>query len=377
MENENDLICLGGIQVERFKLIESIIKTTNDYKMPAGMKMSSEHVERWISQFYLNEQIVILEEMNQILKKYYFSRNKVKEYLKSILSNKKAFGEDVAATLKTTTFLSIQTQGNSQKHLLKIVEEILQEDYRINLKECHGTNLYFYIDDCIFTGNKFRYDIVPWINSHKFEQGSKLVTYHLALHNMGFRYASKFIEEAAQLKHLGLVWCRHLYINSIKENNASIETLWPLKVEDINVLNYYNKTKFICEGNGWNSNLYRNQCLNINEVLFSSVQARNIVEGAFLRVGAKLVMAAQNPLQSMRPLGFQKLESLGFGSFFITYRNIANNCPLALWYGDPTCSANHPFSKWYPLFPRNTQTGNTIGNINPKEIEWEGIFNGR
>ena len=54
----------------------------------------------------------------------------------------------------------------------------------------------------------------------------------------------------------------------------------------------------------------------------------------------------------MRPMGYEYLESLGFGSVFITYRNIANNCPLVLWWGDTTYSPNHPFSSWYPLFPR-------------------------
>jgi len=65
-------------------------------------------------------------------------------------------------------------------------------------------------------------------------------------------------------------------------------------------------------------------------------------------------MSSNNPAPSMRPLGFEKLESLGFGSLFITYRNIANNCPLALWYGNPDYSPPHPLGLWYPLFPRRS-----------------------
>ena len=49
-------------------------------------------------------------------------------------------------------------------------------------------------------------------------------------------------------------------------------------------------------------------------------------------------------------MGYEYLESFGFGATFISYRNIANNCPLALWWGDPDAPASHPFSKWYPLF---------------------------
>ncbi len=40
------------------------------------------------------------------------------------------------------------------------------------------------------------------------------------------------------------------------------------------------------------------------------------------------------------------LETLGFGSLVVTFRNCPNNAPLALWVGDP----------WYPLFPRTTNS---------------------
>lgn len=45
-----------------------------------------------------------------------------------------------------------------------------------------------------------------------------------------------------------------------------------------------------------------------------------------------------------RPLGNMILETLGFGSTIVTFRNCPNNAPLAFWAGDP----------WYPLFPRKT-----------------------
>jgi hypothetical protein len=38
------------------------------------------------------------------------------------------------------------------------------------------------------------------------------------------------------------------------------------------------------------------------------------------------------------------LETLGFGSTLVTFRNCPNNCPLAFWAGYP----------WYPLFQRKT-----------------------
>lgn len=65
-------------------------------------------------------------------------------------------------------------------------------------------------------------------------------------------------------------------------------------------------------------------------------------------------------------MGFDNNKTTGFGSVFITYRNIANNCPLVLWWGDTSMSDSHPFSKWHPLFPRtiNKKECYLIGNKN-------------
>jgi hypothetical protein len=41
-----------------------------------------------------------------------------------------------------------------------------------------------------------------------------------------------------------------------------------------------------------------------------------------------------------------KLETLGFGSLIVTFRNCPNNAPLAFWVDSP----------WYPLFPRTTNS---------------------
>jgi hypothetical protein len=76
------------------------------------------------------------------------------------------------------------------------------------------------------------------------------------------------------------------------------------------------------------------------------------VEQAFLAVGAKLFCVAQNPAPSVRPMGFEVIGTIGFGTPIVTWRNIANNCPLALWYGDLSYGPGHPLGMWYPLFPR-------------------------
>ena len=78
--------------------------------------------------------------------------------------------------------------------------------------------------------------------------------------------------------------------------------------------------------------------------LFSSADARDVIEQEFLKSG--IAVRRRCPLlgPQMRPLGSTWLHTPGFGTMFVTYRNIANNAPLVLWAGNP----------WYPLVPRKT-----------------------
>lgn len=87
--------------------------------------------------------------------------------------------------------------------------------------------------------------------------------------------------------------------------------------------------------------------------VFSSEEGRQLLERELLLAGMRIRAFCKNPNRALRPLGFSSF-ALGFGSMIVTFRNCPNNCPLALWWGDPHAGLNHPFSKWYPLFPRKT-----------------------
>ena len=87
--------------------------------------------------------------------------------------------------------------------------------------------------------------------------------------------------------------------------------------------------------------------------LFTSEKNRQLLEREFLHAGTQIQGFAESPSAALKPLGFSPFVP-GFGSLFVTYRNCPNNCPLALWYGDPDLGPDHPLSRWYPLFPRKT-----------------------
>ena len=80
--------------------------------------------------------------------------------------------------------------------------------------------------------------------------------------------------------------------------------------------------------------------------LFSSDAAKILLEQEFLKAGVYIRNICPNLSAVQRPLGHMTLETLGFGSLIVTYRNCPNNAPLAFWVDTP----------WYPLFPRTTNT---------------------
>src|SRR5690606_37344899 len=88
-------------------------------------------------------------------------------------------------------------------------------------------------------------------------------------------------------------------------------------------------------------------------LLFSSEAGRSLLEQEFLKAGVRLRELCPNLGITQRPLGHMTLDTLGFGSLIVTFRNCPNNAPLALWVGDP----------WYPLFPRATNSQTAIKRL--------------
>lgn len=81
-----------------------------------------------------------------------------------------------------------------------------------------------------------------------------------------------------------------------------------------------------------------------SNALFSTEEGKHLLEQEFLKAGVRIRQRCPHLTRVQRPLGHVTLETLGFGSLIVTFRNCPNNAPLALWAGAP----------WYPLFPRTT-----------------------
>ena len=344
----------------RNELLESIATTVADYRQGEIPPITPDHVERWAQQFDDEDQHTILTELNHVLKRYYISRSRAEHFINGLLSKEEIFGTDPAKGVTGTKFLQIQRKGNSQNEIVSLVGEQIRNKYGVDIEDCGGTpDTYLYLDDCLFSGNTARYDIDAWLPNA--ESSKTLHLAFFAIYSRGSDYLFKSLQPTLRQKNIRMRrWCMKRFDNTPWETQK-YECLWPKAIDgDEQVDHYVNELRRRIEGKPFTPRVFRPDRVPMSETLFSSPAARDIVERVFLKKGAYIVSLSDNPKAEMRPLGYEYLESLGFGSLFVTYRNIANNCPLVLWWGDPEAEASHPLSKWYPLFPRKVNEPSVV-----------------
>ncbi len=191
----------------------------------------------------------------------------------------------------------------------------------------------------VFGGGHVRGDLVEWVK----QQAPEKVRIHIivvAYHLGGQWFAEQKIMEAAKSvgKKVELRWARIYQIEDRKSYIDKSDVLRPVRIPDHKLTKDYARAladqKFppILRVPG-----------NIGPARFySGEEGRNLLEQQFLMKGTEIRSQSQYLNEYQRPSGNMVLKTLGFGAMLVTFRNCANNCPLALWAGDP----------WHPLFPR-------------------------
>lgn len=332
---------------------ESIAQTVSDYRPEEPRRITPDRVKSWIRQFDPEDQLVILQEIDRILKRFYFSRERVKTSLRNFIRTNLIGEEEPSSVLQRTHFLQVQRQGSSQRDLVEIVDEILQNDYGIALNACGlgQPEIFVYIDEAVLTGNRLRYDLTPgetrpgndpspaWITTRA-PRNCILKIFVLAAHTRGTNYAMGYVRAAAGAKGISVSIHSAMCVPNARDSQCtSLDCLWPQRVVGASEVDEY--ISRVERETGWNVT-FRPPGTPKRETLFSTAVARDKVERAFLMKGLELVATTEK--ESMRPLGWEKLASLGFGTFFVTYRNIPNNAPLVLWWPGG--------GRWSPLFQR-------------------------
>lgn len=330
---------------EREHLLASIAATTADYREGDLPAPTPEHVERWINQFDAAVQLPILREIDHVLKRTYFSRKNTQNFLAGLFQSEKLVGGDPCTFWKGVKFLDIQGGGASQKEMLALFSKVLEEKCGFAASDCGAApHAYVYLDDAIFTGNRVRRDLETWI-AKEAPVEAKVHVITIALHSGGYYYANGKIKEAARAagKNVDLTWWRAIELEDRRAHTTTSDVLRPVAIpDDEGVIAYVAAMSYA-------PNLRTTGNVGGNGI-FSSDVGRQLLEIEFLKAGVRIRQMCPHLNQYQRPLGNMILDTLGFGSLIVTFRNCPNNAPLVLWAGDP----------WHPLFPRTTNSDTSI-----------------
>ncbi len=330
---------------ERSDLLESIVDTIKDYRADEIAEPTAKHVDRWINQFSEDAQVGLLREVHHVFNETYLARDWMLRFLGRLVKNKKLAGEDACDFWAKAHFLQIQQRGLSQEEMLALFDESLEEECGIASAKCGKTGGdYVYIDDVMFSGSRVGNDLDTWITN----EAPARATIHVivaALHTLGHYLTKRRLAGVivAAKKNIEVRYWRAKDVENRKSYKNDSEVLWPAVLpDDKDVKKYLERPqKFPFEPRKAGGKLGP----------FSSEEGRQLLEREMLIAGVHIRGLSKNPADILRPLGFSPF-GLGFGSMIATFRNCPNNCPLALWWGDPEATSG-PFH-WYPLLPRKT-----------------------
>ena len=330
---------------ERDDLLASIAHTVRDYRSGEVALPTPAHVDHWIGQFDAEVQLPMLREMDHLLESSFFSLERVTSFLRGLIQTQKLVGIDPCAFWRDVRFLDIQGGGNSQTEMIALFDVLLQEKCGFGAQSGGGGgSVFVYLDDAIFTGNRVRRDLEAWI-ADEAPHKAVLHVVSIALHSGGQYYANGYISKAAAAvgKTIGVTWWCAMELEDRRAHSDNADVLRPTHIpNDPAVEAYVQAMKYpptLRQPGGLGT-----------KALFATDAGRCLLEQEFLKAGARIRQLCPNLGATQRPLGHMTLDTLGFGSLIVTFRNCPNNAPLALWVGDP----------WYPLFPRTTNSQSAI-----------------
>ncbi len=320
-------------------LLASIEGIIADYRSGEIEPLTQAHIRRWVEQFPEDVCEGLLTELERVLGQTYISKTRVEGFLKALVTNEKLTGGDPKAFWQGAKLLSIQQRGSSQRAMLGMFAVPLKSELGLDAsKYVKVPSCYVYIDDGLFSGNHILSDLRGWLAADAPAEALVHVIV-IALHRGGQYYARTSLEKAAKEngKSIKFTWWRILELEDRRTYINNSDVLRPTRIPADPITQAYVAAM-------QHQPLLRTPpgtgALNI----FSSEGARDLLEQQFLIKGAFIRTVCPNLHAYQRPLGNMVLETLGFGSTIVTFRNCPNNAPLVFWAGNP----------WYPLFPRKT-----------------------
>lgn len=307
----------------------SLAAIAADYRQGEVAAFDAKHVRRWISQFHSDVREPMLAELVHVFGKTYFKRRAVESFLSTVLKSKKMAGDDYCAFWAATKFLDIQRGGNSQKEMLDLFSRLLKKECGLGVDECgQDPERFVYLDDVLFTGNRIKNDLEAWIEGDA-PQSADVYVVAIGLHSGGKYYANGRITASANAarKKINLQWWRAVEIEDRKSETNVSDVLRPTEISPDELTQAYVKRMKYAP-------VLRKPGSVGAQKFFSSEEGRHLLEQEFLKAGCRIRSICPHLGVYQRPLGNMVLDTLGFGSMIVTFRNCPNNAPLALWVGD-------------------------------------------
>ena len=325
-------------------MIQAISDTIADYRQGEITPRTPELIQEWLQQFTATIHDPLIQALADVFAKTYVSRNAFKSFLTALAKTKKISSDmEPRDYWQQANLLCIQQGGNSQSEILKIFNEVLQETHGYSLLDTGSDKGdYVYLDDCIGTGNRVRWDVCGWLETDTPSQ----ITLHIItpILYQGSWWIDAKINEAAEATNKKISLHRWRLDEFDMENRLArrniSDVLWPTEIPDNSAVKAYTEHlekighPVVLRESGYNKSK-----------IFKDDAQKILLEQAFLIRGCEIRQECSNLPDNARPLGYHNLDCLGFGSMFVTYRNCPNNCPLALWVQQ----AEYP-----SLFPRKT-----------------------
>ena len=331
---------------ERHSLLASIASTIRTYRQGELPEPTPEHVDRWASQFSAADQVLFLSEFDHVIKQTFLTKTMVQTFLDGLVKNSELVGTNPITFWKKANFLRIQKAGRSQNEMLDLFGYSLTAQCGLDLAQCGSEGGdYIYLDDVLFSGGRIASDLDAWIAT-KAPKNAVVHVILMAIHTSGHYYiANNRLRKAvaASGKNIDIKFWRLLDFENQKDKRNNSSVLWPATIPDYEIVHAYvaseKRFPLVLRQPGGTLGV------------FSSEVGRQLLEREFLAAGVKIRTLTKTPKDFIRPLGNGGF-GVGFGSLLTTYRNCPNNCPLAMWWGDPdaTSGALH----WYPLLARKT-----------------------
>ena len=321
-------------------LLKSLEGIVADYRAGEIKPPSEAHIKQWVEQFPEDVRDRLIAELVQVLGQTYIPKTRVQSFLAALVGNEKLTGGNPKTFWEGARLLNIQKRGSSQREMIAMFAVPLMSQLGLNTSESRKTPAcYVYMDDGLFSGNHILGDLRDWLACDAPAETTVHVVV-IALHRGGQYYARTALEKVANEKgkKITFSWWRIIELEDRRKYTNSSDVLRPTLIPDDVVTKAYVASM-------QHPPVLRMARSGVGDLkIFSSEEARSLLEQLFLTKGANIRTVCQQLNQYQRPLGNMVLETLGFGSAIMTFRNCPNNAPLVFWAGAP----------WHPLFERKT-----------------------